>query len=265
MESALYCGRVRHRRFEPKEHEFSYPLFMFWLDLDELDEVFSKTRLWSLKKWSFVRFKREDFFDGSSEPLKQTVQHWVKEQTGTVLNGPVRMLANLRIAGYLINPIVCYYLYAEDGKTLQYVVAEVTNTPWKQRQHYLLPCQSEPCSNHRTEMIQGEFSKEMHVSTFHPMNMCYRWRLQRPSANLNLHLDNLNEGEKVFDATLMLTREALCKASMRSILWRYPMMTFKVAWAIYWQVFKLWRKGVPVYMNADANSDSRVKKKTAAL
>ena len=34
--SAVYEGSVRHRRFEPIEHSFRYPLFLMYLDLDEL-------------------------------------------------------------------------------------------------------------------------------------------------------------------------------------------------------------------------------------
>ena len=37
MKSAIYQGRVRHRRFDPVDNRFSYSLFMAWLDLDELD------------------------------------------------------------------------------------------------------------------------------------------------------------------------------------------------------------------------------------
>ena len=39
MQSCLYHGRIRHRRFEPKAHSFDYPVFYAYLDLDELDNV----------------------------------------------------------------------------------------------------------------------------------------------------------------------------------------------------------------------------------
>ena len=40
--SAIFKGHIRHRRFEPTEHAFSYPIFMLYLDLDELPSLFEK-------------------------------------------------------------------------------------------------------------------------------------------------------------------------------------------------------------------------------
>ena len=47
MKSCIYEGTVRHRRFGPVPHEFTYPLFMMYLDLEELPTLFSDRLLWS--------------------------------------------------------------------------------------------------------------------------------------------------------------------------------------------------------------------------
>ena len=36
MQSAIYQGELRHRRFYPKPHKFNYTSTMFFIDLDEL-------------------------------------------------------------------------------------------------------------------------------------------------------------------------------------------------------------------------------------
>ena len=41
MHSAIYFGRVRHQRYLPKAHAFSYRVCLLWLDLSELPAVFS--------------------------------------------------------------------------------------------------------------------------------------------------------------------------------------------------------------------------------
>ena len=47
MHSAVYSGWVRHRRFEPSQHEFRYRLFMMYLDLAEIQQVFEPFLFWS--------------------------------------------------------------------------------------------------------------------------------------------------------------------------------------------------------------------------
>lgn len=252
MQTAIYTGQVRHRRFYPKKHEFSYKVFMLWLDLDEIAAVFNKSRFWSSSGPALIRFKRTDFFGETDKPLKAAVLDWVYQQTKVRLNGPVRLLANLRYAGFITNPIACYYCYSDDGSRLEYVVAEVTNTPWGQRTHYLLPCH-----NMDQSTASGQFEKTLHVSPFHPMDMHYKWRLDQPSSQLNLHFDNIREGRKVFDASLMLHREAATTKTMNAIVWRYPCMTLKVFLAIYWQALKLWLKGLSIYRNPQSNAKNQ--------
>src|SRR3972149_31344 len=39
MESALYSGMLRHRRFRPTWHKFSYPVVMAFLDIDRIPQL----------------------------------------------------------------------------------------------------------------------------------------------------------------------------------------------------------------------------------
>src|SRR5688500_16880815 len=42
MHSCIYNGWVRHRRYEPAGHQFRYELFMMYLDLAELPQLFDQ-------------------------------------------------------------------------------------------------------------------------------------------------------------------------------------------------------------------------------
>jgi DUF1365 family protein len=241
VNSAIYEGWVRHRRKVPGSHEFSYRVFMPFLKLDELPEVFDGNWLWSARRPALARFKRSDFLGDPQLSLDEAVRERVREKSGQRPRGPIYMLANLRYFGFIINPICCYYCFAEDGETLEYLVAEVTNTPWNERHSYVLSASGD------SELLRVDFPKEFHVSPFNPMDMMYHWRSNTPGEKLVLHLANSEQGETVFDATLSLLRRSMSNARLYAYLLRYPFMTAKVGAAIYWQALRLWLKKNPFY------------------
>ena len=240
MHSAIYQGWLRHRRFRPREHKFSYRVFMMYLDLDELETVFKQSPFWSTKNWRPARFERSDFLGDANIPLDQAVRQRIQQETGTWHEGPIRMLANLRYFGFNINPITCYYCF-DTREQLKNIVTEVTNTPWNDRVSYVLKCDPQK----RYQRIQ--FQKQMHVSPFNPMNMNYKWTSNNPQQMLTLNLETECDRQNHVDATMALRRIEISSQSLADILVSYPWMTAKVASGIYWQAFKLWLKQLPVY------------------
>ena len=186
---------------------------------------------------------RSDYFGDPNTPLKQAVLETVNARLGLELTGPVRLLTNARYFGYLINPISVYYCFDEHD-ALHAMLLQVTNTPWGEKVAYVFHC--DPSKR----VQRTHIDKSMHVSPFHPMAHFYDWRSSVPSQKIAIHMRNKEQNEAqacVFDATLSLQREPITQRSLASILWRYPWMTAKVAWGIYWQALKLFIKGVPVH------------------
>jgi DUF1365 family protein len=224
---------------------------MPYLNLDELDTVLGQSRLWSRRRLAPARFRREDFLGDPQRPLKDEVRRRILEETGEVHTGPVYLLANMRYFGLQMNPLACYYCYSEDESRLEYLVLEVTNTPWNERHSYVLRADDE-------RVLRREFDKAFHVSPFNPMGMRYAWRSNLPGDRLAIHLENHSERGREFDATLALEAETISPRSLRRVLWRFPLMTAKVAGAIYWEALRLFIKRVPLYPHPGRNIESGV-------
>jgi len=236
--SRIFEGVVSHCRFLPQKHRFSYRVFMMYLDLGEVESIFTRCRFWSMERANLASFKRKDYLGDPELPLADAVREKVYQETGEQISGPVRILTNLRYFGFIINPITTYYCF-DDNETLQYVVAEVTNTPWGEKHSYVIKAAG------NNKPTQTGFDKDHHVSPFMPMDMRYHWRSTVPGKNASIYMENYLGDERVFNASMHLKARAMTPASLNRFLVSYPFMTMKVAWGIYWQASKLWLKKIP--------------------
>lgn len=245
MHSSLYHGHIRHRRFAPRPNDFRYRIYFCYLDLAELPALFDRFWLWSARRPALAWFRRADYLGDAQVPLDQAVRDRVQQELGVRPKGPIRLLTHLRQFGWISNPVSFYYVFDVAGERLESIVAEITNTPWRERHSYVLPLdRSEPVG---AQVRRWALNKAFHVSPFMPMDMQYDWRFTAPEDRLHVHMENWRDGARQFDATLTLRREPLTGLNLARALASYPVMTLKVSAMIYWQALKLWWRSTPFH------------------
>lgn len=255
MDSCIYEGRVRHTRLTPETHQFSYRLYMMYLDLDELPTLFGRRWFWSASRPALARFRRSDHLGSDKQPLGDAVRDLVERETGRRPDGPIRLLTNLSYFGYCFNPVSFYYCFTKAGETLEYIISEVNNTPWGERDIYVMDCKGPAVTQSSWHFSP---SKKMHVSPFMPMEIEYDWVLSTPASQLSVYMANSKDGKRFFDATMTLSRKCVTGSSLARVLLRFPFMTFKIVLAIYWEALRLWVKRCPVYAHPDKKKEVAV-------
>lgn len=254
IKSCLYVGHIQHRRHVPKRNSFRYRIYMTFLDLDELPTLFDRFWLWSARRPALAWFSRKDFHGDATRSLSEAIRDTVAHHTGHRPGGPIRLLTHLRYFGYSFNPVSFYYVYDATDTKVEVIVAEITNTPWKQRHCYVLDtCNSALVAADAPNYShwQWHFDKQFHVSPFMPMNMRYDWRFSAPGEFLHVHMINRQEEVSYFDATLTLERQPISSLTLARALLSVPIISLKVITLIHWQALKLLLKRVPVYTHPD--------------
>jgi hypothetical protein len=171
------------------------------------------------------------------------VRNTVENRVGIRPEGKFRMLAHLRYFGYCFNPVTFYYCFNRNDDSVDYILAEVTNTPWKERHAYVLSSSQE---SNKSE-IKSSMKKELHVSPFWDMEHMYDWVFSSPQDKLNVFMKNFKDGKHVFDASLSMDRTEMTKRNLLKSVFRFPFMTIKVVFWIHFQAFILWLRGATFY------------------
>jgi DUF1365 family protein len=267
VNSCLYEGSVRHRRHGVPQDEFRYPLFMAYLDLDELPGCFDGRWLWSARRPALAWFRRCDYLGDPTVPLTTAVRELVAERTGVRPRGPIRLLTHLRYFGKCFNPVSFYYCFDANGEQVVAVVADVTNTPWGERHAYVMAVK-ESADHGSVTVMRARLEKQLHVSPLMGMDHVYDWRLTEPGEQLLVHIESHREdephrakeshrpgehgAESVFDATLSLSRRELTPSALRSALLRYPFLTARILARIYTHALRLKLRGAKYFPHPES-------------
>lgn len=239
LRSCLYEARVFHRRLAPKTHQFLYRVFLFGLDLDELPELARRFRfspLLGINRPGFYGWREADHLGKSSTlPVRERLTTWLQER-GQPAPDRVFFLTNLRVLGYVFNPISIFFCSRADGTPLPSVV-QVGNTFGEQKLFLVPP--TGPTS------FAWRGPKNYYVSPFSDLDDEFEFRLELPHDSLRILVDDFHHGEKILVSSLIGQRRTLTAARLLAYAVKYPLMTLQVITLIHFEALRLWWKKIP--------------------
>ncbi len=234
--SCIYTGQVIHKRFKPKRHFFSYKVFSLLIDLEELDILEKK-----LKLFSYNRFNILSFYDVDHGPRDGTsLISWVKENlNNNNINSEkikIKLLCYPRIWGYVFNPLSIFYVYDKDSNLIA-ILYEVKNTFGEQHTYVFKIDKTD-------QFLEHSCKKKFHVSPFIEMDCMYYFKILKPENKLSVVINqNDNEGKLLFASQDGFKKTLNNKNLIFSYIF-HPLMSFKIIGAIHYEALKLWLKGL---------------------
>ncbi|MEP5621479.1 MAG: DUF1365 domain-containing protein [Hyphomicrobiales bacterium] len=230
-----------HARLKPMGHRFSYRVYSFLLDLDDLASA-TKSALFSHNRFNLFSFYDKDHgaADGSSlrAYIDELLRHADHEKPTRI-----ELLCYPRILGWVFNPLSVYYCY-DDQDQLSALVYEVRNT-FGERHTYVAPIRKGEMSHGR---IRQERDKLFYVSPFIDMKMRYHFRMTPPAEGLTLRILEHDDEGPLLSATFSGTRSALSTSTLLKAFFQVPFQTLKIVGGIHWEALKLWKKGAQFHM-----------------
>lgn len=240
--SALYAGHVHHRRFGATPHALRYRMTMALLDLDELDALAARLRLFSRNRANLFSFRDGDHLPADAPAgasLRGLAEGHLAAAGLAPDGGAIRLLSLPRILGYAFNPLSVWFCHRRDGR-LAAILYEVRNT-FRQRHTYVIPVDA------GEGPVRQSCDKVFYVSPFLDMDLRYAFRVEPPGERVAVAVDVTRGGERVLAASFAGARRPLADAALLRTFLGHPLLSFAVPLGIHWEALKLWAKGVGLH------------------
>ena len=236
INSAIYNGKVIHKRFKPKVHYFKYKVFSLLIDLSELEILDKKVNFFSYNKFNLISFYEKDHGDRDGSSLTSWVKKNLEKYNIQAKDIKIKILCYPRIFGFVFNPLSVFYIYNLEDQLIS-ILYEVKNT-FGEQHTYIFKVTKD------ANLVQNNCSKKFHVSPFIEMNCNYFFRLLKPGNKISVVIDQYENEDKILYASQDGVRSDFSTKQLVKSYLKHPVMTFKIILAIHFEAFKLWAKGI---------------------
>jgi DUF1365 family protein len=245
VRSHLLTGKVRHRRSQPMLYELEHDVFYLALDLDEVDTVAQRSRLFSRNRRNILTLRDQDHWLPQASDLRTSVHAHLRDQGLDPKRWRITFIATPRVLGYQFNP-ASFYLCRDESGAMQVVILEVHNTHGGRRLYTLRP-------QRQGKAWVDEMDKDFYVSPFIEMEAHYTVRVQDDPSRIRIAITETERGKPVLSATLVADRKRLTDRNLLRTLLHVPLATQKTIVAIHLHAFRMWRRGFTFRRNSEVS------------
>ncbi len=256
---SIFVGNVVHKRLRPTSHALAYRVFTLYVDVDRLEELSRKCRWFSYNRRNWISLHDKDFGPGGGRSLSAYARQTFASAGFETAGREIRLLAYPRVLGYAFNPLSVFLMFSDEG-LLEAVNYEVSNT-FGERKSYVIAAGA----SHDGTYAQT-CRKELFVSPFAPRAGRYHFRLAPRAETMAVGVAYTDPNGPLIKTHFRGDAEPFNDATLKSLMIRVPLMTFKVIAAIHYEALKLFLKRVPLVSGnrSPAYSASHVRNPTGS-
>lgn len=225
---ALVSGEVRHERFHPVRHAFTYRAHLWLVDADEPQVLPRPLRF-------LARFEARDHLGSAEHSIGDNVRRFLSTEGVAWEADRIAMLANARTLGYVFDPLTVYWCYDRRGR-LEGVLAEVHNT-YGERHAYVVELD---------ERSAGRVDKELYVSPFFGVFGDYQLKFVLAADKVGAFVTLRQDDRVVFTGSFVGVPRAVSARSSVGVALTRPLMPQRVSALIRLHGVRLWLRRLPV-------------------
>lgn len=256
MRSHLLEGTVGHRRARPFTYALEHGVWYAALDVDELDRLDSRLRLFRRNQRGVATFRDADHFPEPARDVASAIRAHLRAEGEDPAGWRITLITNLRVLGYVFNP-ASFFLCRDPGGTVRVVVIEVHNTFGERHLYTLRPGTTGDRGAGPEAPFTAAMDKAFFVSPFISVDGRYAVHVRDEPDGVRIAINLRQDDQPMLSTSLVLRRRPLSDRWLLRLLLKHPLVTHKTIGLIHWHALRLWLKGAPFFRHGASTRDAR--------